>query len=186
MAASAFHSVCFSKEDLYTWGLNKGQLGYSSGDDGPIQRIPKKVATLQAPIKMVTAIDIATICLLKNETVIVFANGGYSRVTYRPSNFVLTIGSNSTVSQITLAAYHSHPSSVLVKCMTQILQKSLLEELPSVLYPQWVTSSLSLLPTRQQTSNRSNIIKVSKQRKSGPFDAGIWPYGMSLLDKMAL
>jgi inhibitor of Bruton tyrosine kinase len=85
VAASTFHSVCFSKEDLYTWGLNRGQLGYSSGDDGPIQSIPKKVATLQAPIEMVTATDKATICLLKNKTnktVIVFANGGYSRVTY--------------------------------------------------------------------------------------------------------
>jgi inhibitor of Bruton tyrosine kinase len=84
VAASSHHSVCFSDEDLYTWGLNRGQLGYSSGDDGPIQSIPKKVATLPSPIEMVTAIDNATICLLKNKNVLVFANGGYFRVKYYP------------------------------------------------------------------------------------------------------
>jgi alpha-tubulin suppressor-like RCC1 family protein len=82
IAASNVHSVCFSEDDLYTWGLNRGQLGYSSGDEGPIQSIPKKVATLPSPVKMVTAIDNATICLLKNKTVLVFANGGYFRVQY--------------------------------------------------------------------------------------------------------
>jgi alpha-tubulin suppressor-like RCC1 family protein len=82
VAASSLHSVCFSEEDLYTWGLNRGQLGYSSGDEGPIQSIPKKVATLPAPVEMVTAIDNATICLTKTGVVLVFTNGGYFRVTY--------------------------------------------------------------------------------------------------------
>jgi alpha-tubulin suppressor-like RCC1 family protein len=82
VAASSLHCVCFSQEDLYTWGLNRGQLGYSSGDDGPIQTVPKKVATLPSPVEMVSAIDRATICLLKNKAVFIFANGGYFRVTY--------------------------------------------------------------------------------------------------------
>ena len=85
VAASNLHSVCFSDEDLYTWGLNRGQLGYSSGDEGPIQSIPKKVATLPAPVEMVTAMDNATICLLKSKVVLIFANGGYFRVTYLAS-----------------------------------------------------------------------------------------------------
>jgi inhibitor of Bruton tyrosine kinase len=84
VTASSLHSVCFSKEDLYTWGLNRGQLGYGSGDDGPIQSVPKKVASLPAPVEMVTAIDNATICLLKNHVVLVFANGGSFRVAYFP------------------------------------------------------------------------------------------------------
>jgi inhibitor of Bruton tyrosine kinase len=85
VAASRLHSVCFSEEDLYTWGLDRGQLGYSSGDDGPIQTVPKKVATLPAPVEMVTAIDQATICLLKTKVVLILASGGYFRVTYSPS-----------------------------------------------------------------------------------------------------
>jgi inhibitor of Bruton tyrosine kinase len=89
VAASSLHSVCFSQEDLYTWGLNRGQLGYSSGDDGPIQGTPKKVATLQAPVEMVTAIDNATICLLKTKVVQIFANGGHFRVTYFISSNVI-------------------------------------------------------------------------------------------------
>jgi alpha-tubulin suppressor-like RCC1 family protein len=80
VAASNVHSVCFSKEDLYTWGLNRGQLGYSAGDEGPIQSIPRKVASLPSQVEMVTAIDNATICLLKNKTVMIFANNGYFRV----------------------------------------------------------------------------------------------------------
>jgi inhibitor of Bruton tyrosine kinase len=87
IAASSIHSVCFSVEDLYTWGLDRGQLGYSSGDDGPIQYTPKKVATLPSPVEMVTAIDNATICLLKNKVVLIFANGGYFRVKYSPFDF---------------------------------------------------------------------------------------------------
>jgi len=82
VAASSIHSVCFSTEDLYTWGLNRGQLGYSAGDEGPIQLTPKKIASLPYPVEMATAIDNATICLLKNKTVVIFANGGYFRVKY--------------------------------------------------------------------------------------------------------
>jgi inhibitor of Bruton tyrosine kinase len=80
VATSNVHSVCFSKEDLYTWGLNRGQLGYSAGDEGPIQFLPKKVASLPSEVEMATAIDHATICLLRNKTVMVFENGGYFRV----------------------------------------------------------------------------------------------------------
>jgi alpha-tubulin suppressor-like RCC1 family protein len=82
VAASNLHSVCFSDKDLYTWGLNRGQLGYSSGDEGPIQSTPKKVATLPEPVEMITAIDNATICLLKDKVVLVFSNGGYFRLRY--------------------------------------------------------------------------------------------------------
>jgi len=82
VAASGVHSVCFSTEDLYTWGLNRGQLGYSVGEEGPIQSTPKKIASLPSPVEIATAIDNATICLLKNKTVLIFANGGYFRVKY--------------------------------------------------------------------------------------------------------
>jgi inhibitor of Bruton tyrosine kinase len=84
VAASSHHSVCFSAEDLYTWGFNCGQLGYAKGDDSPLQMTPKKVATVLGPVKMVSALDNATICLLKNDVMFVqiFANGGHFRVTY--------------------------------------------------------------------------------------------------------
>ena len=122
VAASSLHSVCFSNDDLYTWGLNRGQLGYSSGDDGPIQYIPKKVATLLAPVEMVTAIDNATICLLKTKVVQIFANGGHFRVTY-PAHLnspQLTKASHSIVSQIILREYPSPLFSVLDKCTRRI------------------------------------------------------------------
>ena len=119
VAASSLHSVCFSEEDLFTWGLNRGQLGYSSGDEGPIQSIPKKVATLPAPVEMVTAIDRATICLLKNKVVLIFANGGYFRVSFVPIIVWLMLASLSIGSRITLLAFPCPASSVPVKCTPQ-------------------------------------------------------------------
>lgn len=80
VAASNIHSICFSKDELFTWGLNRGQLGYSYGDDGPIQSVPRKIASIPAPVEMVTAIDNATICLLTSKAVLIFANGRSSHV----------------------------------------------------------------------------------------------------------
>ena len=123
VAASSLHSVCFSDEDLYTWGLNRGQLGYSSGDEGPIQSTPKKVATLLAPVEMVTAIDNATICLLKTKVVQIFAYGGHFRVRY--TYIISSVSdfrpvSHSIVLQIIPPEYLSPPSFVLDKCTHQI------------------------------------------------------------------
>lgn len=80
VAASSIHSICFSKDELFTWGLNRGQLGYSTGEDDPIQSVPRKIASLPAPVEMVTAIDHATICLLTTKVVMIFANSGSCRV----------------------------------------------------------------------------------------------------------
>jgi inhibitor of Bruton tyrosine kinase len=81
IAASNLHTVCFTDDAFYTWGLNRGQLGYTSSEDEPIQAVPKKVASLPAPVEMVTAIDHATVCLLKTRAVMVFANNGSFRMT---------------------------------------------------------------------------------------------------------
>lgn len=84
VAASAIHSVAHTGASLYCWGRNTGQLALMDSDSRSldIQQTPRKVAAslLSATIKMVSAIDKATTCLLSNHTVWVFTNYGYNLV----------------------------------------------------------------------------------------------------------
>ncbi|KAH8601391.1 hypothetical protein B0O99DRAFT_502175 [Bisporella sp. PMI_857] len=86
IAASAIHSVAHTSTSLYCWGKNDGQLGLMDSDSRSlaIQPIPRKVAAslFKAPIKTVSAINGATICLLANYTVCVFTNYGYNKVQF--------------------------------------------------------------------------------------------------------
>lgn len=83
-AASRTHSVVHTKSSLFTFGKNEGQLGLVDADARSleIQVIPRQVALsrFSSPIVMVSAIDKATICLLENHDVLVFANYGYSKL----------------------------------------------------------------------------------------------------------
>ncbi|KAG9242107.1 hypothetical protein BJ878DRAFT_544573 [Calycina marina] len=86
VAASAIHSVAYTSTALYCWGKNEGQLGLIDSDSRSLfaQLTPRRVAAslFKAPIKLVSAINGATICLLANHTVCVFTNYGYNIVKY--------------------------------------------------------------------------------------------------------
>lgn len=86
VACSDIHSVAFTSTSLYTWGKNDGQLGLMDSDSRSleIQTAPRKVAAslFSSPIKMVSAINRATICLLENHSVCVFTSYGYSFVKF--------------------------------------------------------------------------------------------------------
>ena len=83
-AASRTHSVVCTKSSLFTFGKNEGQLGLVDADARSLefQVTPRQVAVsrFSSPIVMVSAIDKATICLLENHDVLVFANYGYSKL----------------------------------------------------------------------------------------------------------
>ena len=85
-AASALHSVVFSSGSLFTFGKNEGQLGLveSNAASLQVQSSPRKVAAslFSSPIKMVSATDRATVCLLDNHEVYCLANYGYSKITF--------------------------------------------------------------------------------------------------------
>lgn len=91
VAASRIHSVAFTSTSLYTFGKNEGQLGIMDSDARSleIQDSPRKVAAslFASPIQAVTAIDKATICLLENHEVWVFANYGYAKVQFPLESF---------------------------------------------------------------------------------------------------
>ena len=85
-AASRTHSVVYTSTSLYTFGKNDGQLGLVDSDARSLetQTTPRKVAAslFSSPIRMVSAIDKATICLLENRDVWVFANYGWKKVIF--------------------------------------------------------------------------------------------------------
>ncbi|KAI9818787.1 MAG: hypothetical protein M1827_007607 [Pycnora praestabilis] len=85
-AASRIHSVVHTSSSLFTFGKNEGQLGLVDSDARSLetQVIPRKVAAslFSSLIRMVSAIDRATICLLENNEVWVFANYGYTKMSF--------------------------------------------------------------------------------------------------------
>jgi alpha-tubulin suppressor-like RCC1 family protein len=91
IAASRIHSVVHTTSSLYTFGKNEGQLGIVDSDARSLemQVIPRKIAAslFSSPIHSASAIDGATICLLENREVWVFANYGYARLNFPLDGF---------------------------------------------------------------------------------------------------
>ena len=90
-AASRVHSVVHTSSSLFTFGKNDGQLGLVDSDARSLaaQTTPRKVAAslFTSPISSVSAIDRATICLLENHDVWVFANYGYTKMSFPLDSF---------------------------------------------------------------------------------------------------
>jgi alpha-tubulin suppressor-like RCC1 family protein len=91
IAASRIHSVVHTSTSLYTFGKNEGQLGIVDSDARSLemQITPRKIAAslFSAPISSVSAIDGATVCLLENREVWVFANYGYAKLNFPLEGF---------------------------------------------------------------------------------------------------
>ncbi|KAL8825414.1 MAG: hypothetical protein Q9191_004433 [Dirinaria sp. TL-2023a] len=90
-AASRIHSVVYTPNSLFTFGKNEGQLGLVDSDARSliVQGTPRKVAAalFASPITAVSAIDTATVCLLENHDVWVFANYGYTKMAFPLESF---------------------------------------------------------------------------------------------------
>lgn len=87
-AASRVHSVVYTASSLFTFGKNDGQLGLVDSDARSLraQNTPRKVAAslFSSNISSVSAIDKATVCLLDNHEVWIFANYGYTKMSFTP------------------------------------------------------------------------------------------------------
>ena len=90
-AASRIHSVVHTATALYTFGKNEGQLGLVDSDARSleVQTTPRRVGVslFSAPIRMVSALDSATICLLSSNEIWVLANFGYARLAIPGAGF---------------------------------------------------------------------------------------------------
>lgn len=91
VAASRIHSVVHTTTSLYTFGKNEGQLGIVDSDARSLemQVVPRKIAAalFSSSIHSVSAIDGATVCLLENREVWVFANYGYAKLSFPLDGF---------------------------------------------------------------------------------------------------
>lgn len=114
VAASSIHTLVYTTSSLYTFGKNEGQLGLVDSDARSVvlQNTPRKVAAslFSTSINTVSAISRATVCLLENHEVWIFANYGYSKVT-----FPLDSSSNSFLHNKFSATRYSAESNRICK-----------------------------------------------------------------------
>lgn len=114
VAASRIHSVAHTSTSLFTFGKNDGQLGIVDSDARSleVQVIPRKVAAslFMSTISAVSAVDRATVCLLENHDVWVFANYGYLKVPFPLEGF-----SNYFLKQSFLVTTYDNTPNRIVK-----------------------------------------------------------------------
>lgn len=92
--ASRIHTVVYNESEMYCWGKNAGQLGFSSSNNNSDEIInqPRLVLHIPSNIEMVCATEIATVLLLDTHDVWVFMNGERFKV---PFHQVETFSINS-------------------------------------------------------------------------------------------
>lgn len=81
VAACKVASACWTENDVFTWGTNKGQLGYSKTSQ-PIQITPRKVTPITVPVLSVVMTDMALCILLFSKEVLCFANSTNFRINF--------------------------------------------------------------------------------------------------------
>ncbi|KAI9244008.1 hypothetical protein BDA99DRAFT_472813 [Phascolomyces articulosus] len=85
-AASPIHSVVYTCTYLFTFGYNKGQLGYHATGDDIRQASPRKVA-FNNKIKQVVAVEYATAVLLESKEVILLCNNTQQKIIFPTNRF---------------------------------------------------------------------------------------------------
>ncbi|ODV86384.1 hypothetical protein CANARDRAFT_181096, partial [[Candida] arabinofermentans NRRL YB-2248] len=93
VSCSKFHSLVYTKSEIYLWGLNIGQFGFlssnsttiattsaTSASSSLIQASPRKLAFSYGNIKQVSAIDSATIVLADTDEIHVYMNGFHTKI----------------------------------------------------------------------------------------------------------
>ncbi|KAF2669774.1 hypothetical protein BT63DRAFT_399932 [Microthyrium microscopicum] len=117
IAASGIHSVIHTANELFTFGKNKGQLGIVDSDARSWDTIsvPRKVGgnKFSSTIRSVAAIDNATICLLTCGDVWVYANYGYTKISFM-SDFLPNHFTSQSSRNQTMARYDFHTSIVKI------------------------------------------------------------------------
>lgn len=80
-AASRTHTAVFTADSLYTWGTNRGQLGYPAAGTA-VQVLPRKVTLVSQPVIQLTATENATACLLESRDVVVLYHEAYLKIAF--------------------------------------------------------------------------------------------------------
>lgn len=88
-AASSVHSAVYTETDLYTFGLNQGQLGYYATSGECDQVLPRKVSFLPPGARIIQAacIDTATMVLTASHDVFILFGNGHQKVIFPMQRF---------------------------------------------------------------------------------------------------
>ncbi|KAH7891012.1 hypothetical protein F5I97DRAFT_1964416 [Phlebopus sp. FC_14] len=79
-------SACWSEIDVWTWGVNGGQLGYSK-TASPVQVLPRKVSVITQPVRGIVMSETAMVCLFVSGEVFCVWNGGVSKINFPAHGF---------------------------------------------------------------------------------------------------
>nr|AET35421.1 ArbB [Syzygites megalocarpus] len=104
VAASRIHSVVYTNSDIFTFGLNQGQLGYYQSNSNEFFQIGPRKVSMSVKIKQVVANDNATVILNNSHEVMLLCNYTQQRLPFpsgiqvdKPaSNFVVKLISSGT------------------------------------------------------------------------------------------
>ncbi|KAJ7481215.1 hypothetical protein B0H11DRAFT_2024703 [Mycena galericulata] len=81
VAASKTCSACWTATEVFTWGQNKGQLGYDKAAQ-PFQVVPRKVSKVVRPVLAISLTDSAMACLLDTQDVVCFWNDRHMKIIF--------------------------------------------------------------------------------------------------------
>ncbi|KIJ65354.1 hypothetical protein HYDPIDRAFT_181161 [Hydnomerulius pinastri MD-312] len=81
VAACKSASACWSEIDVWTWGVNGGQLGYSK-TASPVQVLPRKVSVITQPVRGISMSETAMVCLFVSGDVACVWSGGVSKINF--------------------------------------------------------------------------------------------------------
>ncbi|TFK48398.1 hypothetical protein OE88DRAFT_521568 [Heliocybe sulcata] len=86
VAACKTASACWTDTEVYTWGTNGGQLGYSSTAH-PTQVLPRIVPKFTDPVEAIAMTDTAMACLLSTRDVMLLFSDRSMKITFPNQNF---------------------------------------------------------------------------------------------------
>ncbi|THH30426.1 hypothetical protein EUX98_g3763 [Antrodiella citrinella] len=86
IAACRTASVCWSRDEVWTWGTNGGQLGYDKSAH-PTQILPRKVTKVVLPVLQISIMETAMACLLESHDVICIYNDATFKINFPTQTF---------------------------------------------------------------------------------------------------
>ncbi|KDQ06630.1 hypothetical protein BOTBODRAFT_245013 [Botryobasidium botryosum FD-172 SS1] len=86
VAACKSASACWTDKDVFTWGTNNGQLGYTKATQ-PTQVLPRKVTFVSQPIIGLSITESAMACLLDSQEILCFWNDAHFKINFPMQRF---------------------------------------------------------------------------------------------------
>ncbi|KIO26840.1 hypothetical protein M407DRAFT_23900 [Tulasnella calospora MUT 4182] len=104
VAASKIASACWSHNEVFTFGTNRGQLGYSKVS-APVQILPRQVTPITAAVASAAISDSALCVLFVNGDVVCWVNDTHQKISFNFQPFPPEIKPSYTPSVVANSRY---------------------------------------------------------------------------------